>query len=387
VARVAGRTLYRELAHRMGHQVRIGSFGIEKLPSQRDLCEIYGVSLPTVQKALGVLRKEGLISTRSRSGNYITPNAVAEQSERMGIRCVTVCFRRGMEDAAAGYWTSQSEYLLGYNRAAYASKIPLRIQSLPMGAEAHLALLAKDFSPEEQGFVLVNWEYQPTMAWLSEIGAAYVLQTYVRPRRPERMPPHHGCWVDKADATARAVDFLAELGHRRIGYVGRGYTEMPDGWLFEQAPYEGFVEGMRRNGFRVIPEITYQNEGSPATSLPPAVRALMAVPQLPTAIVCSDDWEAMHCIRLARGRGVAVPRELSVIGLDDQPGAAVCDPPLTTMAIPHARHAEDAFRLLLDAAEGRCQEFQTRVHKCTLVVRKSTAPPRESSDCPEGPAP
>jgi LacI family repressor for deo operon, udp, cdd, tsx, nupC, and nupG len=101
----------------------------------------------------------------------------------------------------------------------------------------------------------------------------------------------------------------------------------------------------------------------------------------PTAIFCAGDLMAMVAIREARKAGLRLPEELSVVGYADFSMAALCDPPLTTVAQPFEEMGRRAVRELLDCRKG--EDLQEQLKKATsecaiptrLVVRESTAPP------------
>ncbi|MDO5286413.1 MAG: substrate-binding domain-containing protein, partial [Actinomycetia bacterium] len=73
--------------------------------------------------------------------------------------------------------------------------------------------------------------------------------------------------------------------------------------------------------------------------------------------------------------GLAVPRDLSVIGFDDQEALAECTvPALTTIALPHAEMGETAVRLALAVTRGERPDPGRLLLPCPLVARESTAP-------------
>ena len=84
----------------------------------------------------------------------------------------------------------------------------------------------------------------------------------------------------------------------------------------------------------------------------------------------------MGVYEAARVSGLRIPDDLSVVGFDDIPMAEWASPPLTTMRQPLAEMAELAVHILLDRQDGDRSprmELETR-----LVVRASTAPPRQA---------
>ena len=90
-----------------------------------------------------------------------------------------------------------------------------------------------------------------------------------------------------------------------------------------------------------------------------------------TAIVALTDNIALSIMQQAKKRGLEIPRDLSVVGFDDAPEAALADPPLTTIRTSAAENGRTAARLLLDGGPPRQILVPVK-----LVVRSSTATPR-----------
>ena len=89
----------------------------------------------------------------------------------------------------------------------------------------------------------------------------------------------------------------------------------------------------------------------------------------------ANDHEAVGVIEAARRLGLSVPRDLSVVGFDDNLLAAASSPPLTTVRQPFAQMGAVAYRILADQMEGR-EPNSIRVELATtLIARESTAPP------------
>jgi LacI family transcriptional regulator len=97
-----------------------------------------------------------------------------------------------------------------------------------------------------------------------------------------------------------------------------------------------------------------------------------------TAIVCLSDELALGVVAELTARSVRVPADVSVIGFDDSPLAAVAVPPLTTVRQPAREKGAAAARLLLDVLGGAQPAGPVEL-ATALVVRGSTAkPPRRS---------
>ena len=108
-----------------------------------------------------------------------------------------------------------------------------------------------------------------------------------------------------------------------------------------------------------------------------AAEALLDLPddERPTGIFCFNDRMAAGVYIAAHRRGLDIPRDLSVVGYDDQQLiAAEQDPPLTTVALPHYAMGRWAMEVALGVrAEG--DEDATHLMECPVIRRDSVGPP------------
>jgi DNA-binding LacI/PurR family transcriptional regulator len=198
-------------------------------------------------------------------------------------------------------------------------------------------------------------------------------------------PPREGApavGIDDRGAARSAAEHLLELGHRHIGVVALplspdGYEGPPD--LERQAAALYYCTSERLAGvraafeaagidWRAVPVEERAPHGRDAGRR--AAAALLERPERPTALLAMSDELAIGALEAAAARGLAVPRDLSIVGFDDTPVAA--DAKLSTVSQPHREKGETAARLLLtpDAQPARV------VLPTRLVARDSTAPPR-----------
>lgn len=100
-----------------------------------------------------------------------------------------------------------------------------------------------------------------------------------------------------------------------------------------------------------------------------------------TSVLALNDDMAMGVLSVLRGRGIAVPRQVSVTGFDDVPVAQDLSPSLTTIRLPMAQLGAQALTLALKPPSAR-RRRRTTGHE--LVVRDSTGPPDLPSDLGTG---
>ncbi|MFC9065302.1 MULTISPECIES: LacI family DNA-binding transcriptional regulator [Streptomyces] len=178
-----------------------------------------------------------------------------------------------------------------------------------------------------------------------------------------------GDWVDVDGAAGigRAVDHLAERGHRKVAFLG-----WPRGSGAGDDRAEGWKAALRRHGLPV--------RGLRAESVDDVDAArTVALRLLDTgadAIVCASDTLAMGAYRALRERGLTPGDDVAVTGFDDSPAAALVSPGLTTLAQPMDVIGAECVRLLLARIAEPDREPEHILLEPRLAVRESSAPPR-----------
>lgn len=181
--------------------------------------------------------------------------------------------------------------------------------------------------------------------------------------------PGDGRWVvdyDNDSAMRTAVEFLAGLGHRRIGWVSgpqRYRHTQVRGAAFGEAVAAAGATGVHREG-------DYGDASGAARTA-----ELLALPEPPTAIVYDNDLMPLAGLREATRQGVRVPEDLSVLAWDDSANVRISHPPLSVVSRDvHELGALTAEVLLRAVAGG--PPGTTRTPGVRVVPRGSTAPPR-----------
>lgn len=187
--------------------------------------------------------------------------------------------------------------------------------------------------------------------------------------------------TDQEEGIRQAVLHLVGLGHRRIAYVGGpaaseaqqrrlGAFRTICGELGLALPEEDMfsapasIEGGREYGHLLLERTRPADDSALAP---------------PTAIVAYDDTVAVGVLLAARDLGLQVPGQLSIVGYDDVPLAAVVSPALTTIQQPMHELGERAVRMLHSFLQARRTQRKPPVDPILvrlephLIVRASTA--------------
>jgi DNA-binding LacI/PurR family transcriptional regulator len=168
-----------------------------------------------------------------------------------------------------------------------------------------------------------------------------------------------------------ATRHLIELGHRRIAMISG-----PDEVQCCRARLAGYTSALLEAGLPtdagLVARAPLSREDGYA-----AARTLLSRPDRPSALFAANDLQALGVYRAARELGLRIPEDLSVVGFDDLPVVAWVDPPLTTVHQPLTEMAVAATELALALGRGEQAPQLGLEIATTLVVRDSTAPPKD----------
>jgi DNA-binding LacI/PurR family transcriptional regulator len=170
--------------------------------------------------------------------------------------------------------------------------------------------------------------------------------------------------ADDAVAVEQGFNHLVSLGHRRIGAVLG-----PEGHVPSQRKLAALEAAAAQ-----VPGVEHLLERSDFTMEGARAAATRLVQRGTTAIVTAGDIQALGSIRAARRLGLAVPRDVSVIGFDDSAFMTCTDPPLTTVRQPIEAMGQAAVELLVNQIGGVGVAVDELLFEPELVVRGSTGP-------------
>lgn len=147
-----------------------------------------------------------------------------------------------------------------------------------------------------------------------------------------------------------AAQHLLALGHRQVGFLtGPGDPHRSEQWL------AGYRRALARKGSRAHRHFVAEDQPDLAAVLDLA-RAWLVPTIRPTAIIAARADAALAVLHVARTLKLAVPRDLSLIALEDDPALARAQPPVAALHAPVAAQFAAACARLIAAQEGRIAE-------------------------------
>lgn len=165
-----------------------------------------------------------------------------------------------------------------------------------------------------------------------------LLHNYVSTR------PYLFAECDSRPGMTEAFRHLKNKGCERIGYLS-GHDHSRDG-VDREALFHELVEtfGLKK-GVVLKGQFSRMSGRAAADQLP--------LKQLPDAILCANDRMAFGFIEGLQARRLSIPKDVRVVGFDDQSIATLISPTMTTIQNPFEEIAEQGVLQLLNAIEGK----------------------------------
>lgn len=208
----------------------------------------------------------------------------------------------------------------------------------------------------------------PRVKLMQDLGCPFVVHG-----RTENCDEYAWYDVDGEDAFVSAVNHLAQLGHRRIGFIGA-----PLQYQFAQERLDGYKRGLSHNGLPQAAELIeiaeFTDEGGTA-----AAGLLMDLDEPPTAMVCVTDMMALGALEALHSRGLKPGEDVSVIGYDGLHFGKFANPPLTTMAQPQTHAGRRLGDMLLSIIDGADPTKFHELQRAYLVPRMTDGPAKKTA--------
>lgn len=334
----------------------------ERRPSLAEVAGEAGVSISTVSKVVNgasdvAADTRGRVESVLRDKQYLSP----KQRSRSDLATVVVVLASSSMSSPLTV-----EILRGTMRAAHEAGVELVLLDLPDGAPAAGWLDRTKRSGPTAVIALKSRLRAEERAKLADAGVPLVeVDTYQLPDSDS-----YSVGATNFAGGMAATRHLIDLGHRRIGFLGG----VPDTQA-SIARKHGHLAALASAGIQPGEDIVDDGDFTYESGLS-AAQELLGRRDRVTAIFAASDAQAAGVLEAARRAELTVPRDLSVIGFDDQLVARMTAPQLTTIRQPSeamgSYAVEVAHKLLLGSNPAA---FHTDL-ATELVIRDSTAPPQ-----------
>lgn len=350
---------YQELVSYLKKRIEDGTLKAgDRLSSENELSEIFGVSRQTVRRAVGLLEEEGLVRRVRGSGTFLNGGRT-DTGARKRIAVITTYV-----DTYIFPKTIQ-----GIERVLFGRGYSVQLYFTDNTVEREKEVLRNLIAREDVAGVIAEGTKSglpnPNLELYRKLQARRIPILFINTYYPEIEAPHV-CLNDEL-AARTAVGYLIAQGHKEIGAI----LKLDDGQ--GRLRYLGYVKALEQAGLKVSDSRMVWIDTDESKQLSFSMDRICSRLEQCTAVLCYNDQIAFQLIRLLRGRGIQVPGQLSVISIDDSDLALHCEPPITSLPHPKEKLGEKAAETLLSMLSGRTRalthEFDTRVIERSTVAR------------------
>lgn len=179
--------------------------------------------------------------------------------------------------------------------------------------------------------------------------------------------------IDFNSATQKALNYLTELGHKNIGFIGGIETDMY-GNRFKDLRQDVFETYLKEK--KIFKEELVKIGGYDPKDGYTHLKEMMSGDSKPTAIFVANDTIAVGCYKAAYELGIKIPEELSIVGFNDVATAQYMVPPLTTVKLYTEIMGETAVDLLVEKLSSKREITKIITINTKLIIRESASAPK-----------
>ncbi|MCK9432610.1 MAG: LacI family DNA-binding transcriptional regulator [Candidatus Omnitrophica bacterium] len=174
--------------------------------------------------------------------------------------------------------------------------------------------------------------------------------------------------IDNAGGAENAVNYLVELGHRKIAHITGDITTQP-----AAKRLEGYRRALEKNGIKVREDYIFQTDYSRGAARS-AAEKLFKSPDPASAVFVASDAMALEVMAVARELGKNIPDDLSIVGFDDNPSGLYGPVGLTTVRQPLIKMAEESVKELNRLIGLNKKSSKKILLPAEMVIRESCKP-------------
>ena len=334
-----------------------------QMPTLRDIAEKAGVSIATVSRVLNGDVNFKVADKTRRTILQIANDLgyIHRSSETVGIKTVgIVTWFSEKEELQDPYYLS---IRFGVEKCAYRNHIRLHRYFRKQGKF--------DFSDEQQinGLIAIGKFADEDINQFNQV----TKHTVFIDDSPDDNQ-YDSVIVDFEQAVHRSLDYLYELGHSRIGYIGgRDFPENSTP-LFQDLKEKAYISYMRRKGLFQLDDIyigryTIDHGYWMATNM-------LQKKNLPTALFVSSDILVPGVLRALYEHHITVPDDMSIVGFNDYGQSQYYFPAITSTKVYSEFMGEEAVKLVMERIENTRDIAKKIIVPTTMIVRESCAKPR-----------
>lgn len=326
-----------------------------KFFTDRALAKHFKSTTVTIARSLNVLVEKNMLERRIGSGTFVCYSAANPQlKRRIGVFCHEVIAMDSIYIYPIMHAFNQYYLEQGYKLISFYCQPQEWLKLIKeFELDGVMILVPRDDFAEH--IIKLRQQNYPAVS----IGYAF----------PELAGIAFG--TNHTEATCRAIDYLYDLGHRRIGLL----TDSK--FSSSSARVRGYNQAMWKHRLPTAPDwiISSGNFGRNVQQMKMEFTQVFNSPDRPTALLLDNVFDIFSVYQFAKLNGLQIPQDLTVIGFDDADFLEYIDPPLTVMGQDlHAISVSAACKLQNMIEQKDINNTESTVSPYKILERKSCIP-------------
>ena len=329
----------------------------------KDIAKSVGVSTATVSHVINETRfvseplrikVNAVIEELGYQPNRIARSLVMQKTHTIGVIISDIqnpfytALVRGLEDATSP---------LGYN---------VMLCNTDEDTDKEIGYLKALLEKRVDGIALATCyqgDEHPLISQLNQVPVITIVRKMTRLKSD-------AVFADNIGGAYEAIEHLVSLGHRRISVISG-----PSGISSGGERLEGVLKAFVKH--EINPNEAWMRTGDfKRESGYVLAKSIFSLKESPTALFVSNNQMTLGALKAFRELDVKIPKDVSIVGLDDTDWSILLDPPLTVIYQSPYDMGNNAGRMLLQRVLKKRKRFKTKIIPAELIQRQSSGPPR-----------
>jgi len=327
----------------------------DRIPSEKEFSDMFGVSNITVRKAMSELVNSGVIYRVKGKGSFVSTHATQREKQSSKL-VVFLC---------SGFSLNENAYMqlmLSIQNCLLENGYSLVIENVDNDKKDEFQVIKELIEKHVEGFIIISKDPEKSILsyeYLNKNNIPFVLIDRYTP-----LFPTNYVGSNNHDGAFASVMHLLELNHTGIAFLSYHFNLSS-----EAERYSGYCDAFARKGLSVNPDYLFKNNNTDIERLMSYIRIGKI-----TAIAASNDRCALDVMSSLKQAGIRVPDDVSIVGFDDSDIITQAMIPLTTVKQFFSEIGRTAANLLIENINADQRDYTHIKIGTRLVVRKSTRP-------------
>lgn len=329
-------TKYDALKKVLKKDITVGRYALgERIPSEHELAEKFGVNRLTVNRAVNELIKERLLCRFQGKGTFISNNFI--ETKKKGCKTTVHFFVPTLEN---NFYSTMANY--ASKAIGETGDMDMRIHNIQFDQKMEEQLVADILKDENNIIFMVGFKSPSTRVLIKENPDRFIIFGTA----PELINKVSMVDTNLEEGGYIATRYLLKNGHLRIAFIGELNENSP-------ARFSGYKRALKESGIELnrglcqdIGAYGQMKRCDRKQFIVQCFEYLSNLSSAPTAIFCASDDLAFYFMMVCYERGLKVPGDISICSHDGSSGDLLDALHLTTVRQPYEKIMQESLTLI-----------------------------------------